>query len=348
MSEHAEQDRDILTLVWVVRELERACSDLTLPQYRLLALIVRGEERASSLAGQLALARPTVSAAVETLVANGMVARTSVDGDRRAVHLTITPAGAQPCRSPSDAETQHHPGRHARPVGRRGRARPARAPSARRAKRNKRSTVWKSAEQESAPHDEGTDRAGLDPALAFPGTPQAGRLVAFGVAILGRSSLWSCARAARSSTTITTQTEPVGPAVVLLVGLAGVNFLFQYIQRYSGGRYGIDVQNDLRNALFERLQRLDFARHDELPTGQLVSRASSDLQLVQQLLQFMPMLTGNVILLVLSLFFMLLMSPLSPSHVPDRVQALLLVSLRLRKKMYPRGGTRWRASGSQV
>jgi DNA-binding MarR family transcriptional regulator len=86
-------DREILTLVWVVRELERACTDLTLPQYRLLALIVRGEERASGLAGQLALARPTVSAAVETLVGNGMVERTAVDGDRRAIRLTITPAG---------------------------------------------------------------------------------------------------------------------------------------------------------------------------------------------------------------------------------------------------------------
>jgi DNA-binding MarR family transcriptional regulator len=86
-------DREILTLVWVVRELERACTDLTLPQYRLLALIVGGEERASGLAGQLALARPTVSAAVETLVTNGMVERTSVDGDRRAIRLTITPTG---------------------------------------------------------------------------------------------------------------------------------------------------------------------------------------------------------------------------------------------------------------
>ena len=73
--------------------IDRACADLTLPQYRLLALIVRGEERASGLAGQLALARPTVSAAVETLVANGLVDRTSVDGDRRAIRLTITPAG---------------------------------------------------------------------------------------------------------------------------------------------------------------------------------------------------------------------------------------------------------------
>jgi DNA-binding MarR family transcriptional regulator len=87
------RDREILTLVWVVRALERACTELSLPQYRLLALIMRGEERASGLAGQLSLARPTVSAAVETLVVNGLVERTSVSGDRRAVRLTITPAG---------------------------------------------------------------------------------------------------------------------------------------------------------------------------------------------------------------------------------------------------------------
>jgi long-chain acyl-CoA synthetase len=92
-------DVDILTLAWVARELERACTDLTLPQYRLLALIVRGEERASSLAGQLALARPTVSAGVETLVANGMIERTAVSGDRRAIRLSITPAGRAALRA---------------------------------------------------------------------------------------------------------------------------------------------------------------------------------------------------------------------------------------------------------
>ena len=66
-----------------------------------------------------------------------------------------------------------------------------------------------------------------------------------------------------------------------------------------------------------------------------MSRASSDLQLVQQLLQFMPMLTGNVVLLVLSLFLMLLMSPLLTLLTFLTVPALLIVSLRLRKKMYP-------------
>ena len=160
-------------------------------------------------------------------------------------------------------------------------------------------------------------------------------LVAFGVAIAGQviTSLLPLVQRAIVDDTITSQTRPAGPLIALLIGLAAVNFGFQYVRRFSGGRYGIDVQNDLRNALFERLQRLDFARHDELPTGQLVSRASSDLQLVQQLLSFMPMLTGNIVLFVLSMFFMLLMSPLLTVVSLLTVPALLVVSLRLRKKM---------------
>ena len=90
-------DREILTLVWVARMLERACADLTLPQYRLLALIVSGEERASGLAGQLALARPTVSAAVETLVANGLLERTASTATAARSGSRSLPTGAPRC-----------------------------------------------------------------------------------------------------------------------------------------------------------------------------------------------------------------------------------------------------------
>src|SRR5262245_49663975 len=162
-------------------------------------------------------------------------------------------------------------------------------------------------------------------------------LIAFGVAIAGQvlTSLLPLVQRAIVDDTIQTDTRPVAPLLALLIGLAAVNFGFQYVRRFSGGRYGIDVQNDLRNALFERLQRLDFARHDELPTGQLVSRASADLQLVQQLLSFMPMLTGNIVLFALSIFFMLLMSPTLTLVSLLTIPALLVVSLRLRRKMYP-------------
>ena len=86
-------DRGVLTLAWIARVLEGARTELTLPQYRLLALLIDGEERASQIAGQLDLAKPTVSATIDTLVDHGLVERASVEGDRRAVRLTITPAG---------------------------------------------------------------------------------------------------------------------------------------------------------------------------------------------------------------------------------------------------------------
>src|SRR5438876_4863538 len=96
-------DRVIRTLARLARVLERACVDLTLPQYRVLALVATGSERATHLAGELALTKPTVSAMVESLVERGLVERASVSGDRRAVRLTVTPAGRRALRAAEDA-----------------------------------------------------------------------------------------------------------------------------------------------------------------------------------------------------------------------------------------------------
>ena len=71
----------MLTLARLARLLERACTPLTLAQYRLLAMIAGGAERASELAGQLALTKPTVSATLDTLVDRGLI--TPRDGRRR-------------------------------------------------------------------------------------------------------------------------------------------------------------------------------------------------------------------------------------------------------------------------
>ncbi len=88
---------DVLTLARLARVLERACTDLdppvTLAQYRLLAMVADGADRASQIAGRLALTKPTVSATVDTLVERGLVTRTVVDDDRRALRLQITDDG---------------------------------------------------------------------------------------------------------------------------------------------------------------------------------------------------------------------------------------------------------------
>ena len=92
-------DADLLTLARLARLLERACGELepplTLAQYRLVAMIASGSDRASHLAGLLALAKPTVSATVDTLVERGLVERSTSRDDRRVTTLTVTAVGRE-------------------------------------------------------------------------------------------------------------------------------------------------------------------------------------------------------------------------------------------------------------
>lgn len=84
---------DVLAVARLARFLERACTDLTLAQYRVLALVADGERHASRVANALALGKPTVSASVETLAERGLLTRAPAGDDRRATELTVTPAG---------------------------------------------------------------------------------------------------------------------------------------------------------------------------------------------------------------------------------------------------------------
>jgi DNA-binding MarR family transcriptional regulator len=87
-------DDPSLTLARLSWLLEKgATADLTLPQYRVLGLLAAGDERASQLAARLAVAKPTLTAIVNSLVDRGYVVRESAPGDRRVVRLSISPAG---------------------------------------------------------------------------------------------------------------------------------------------------------------------------------------------------------------------------------------------------------------
>ena len=65
----------------------------TLAQYRVLAYVAAGAERSSLVARGLALAKPTVTAAVDGLVERDLLTREAVAGDRRSLRLAVTAAG---------------------------------------------------------------------------------------------------------------------------------------------------------------------------------------------------------------------------------------------------------------
>jgi ABC-type multidrug transport system fused ATPase/permease subunit len=110
------------------------------------------------------------------------------------------------------------------------------------------------------------------------------------------------------------ETQHVQKYLVLIVaassmfGAAAFRSISQYGQQYLGQWLGQKVAYDLRNSIYNRLQHLSFAYHDSHQTGQLMSRATQDVEAVQMFVQmgvlralyFVLVVIGSVILMLLT------------------------------------------------
>src|SRR6266508_1272983 len=85
---------------------------------------------------------------------------------------------------------------------------------------------------------------------------------------------------------------------ILLVGLARA--LFMVGRRLISGRQALGVEFDMRSALYAHLLRLSFGFYDRHQTGQLMSRATVDLQTVRFFLGYGLIFFFQNILTVLS------------------------------------------------
>ena len=138
------------------------------------------------------------------------------------------------------------------------------------------------------------------------------------------------------------QTKSVALWAGLMVLAAVAVYVLTYLRRYYGGRLALDVQHDLRTSMFSTISRLDGARQDSLDTGQVVGRATSDLQLIQGLLFMLPMMIGNVLLFVMSLVVMAVLSPLLTLIALAVAPALWFLADRSRTRLFP---ATWYAQG---
>ncbi|MFI8072082.1 ABC transporter ATP-binding protein [Streptomyces sp. NPDC086033] len=130
-------------------------------------------------------------------------------------------------------------------------------------------------------------------------------------------------------------TRDMAPWAGALVVAAVLVYVLTYIRRYYGGRLALDVQHDLRTEMFGTITRLDGRRQDELSTGQVVGRATSDLQLIQGLLFMLPMTIGNFALFLISLVVMAWLSiPLTLVALAV-APALWWIAKRSRSKLHP-------------
>jgi ATP-binding cassette subfamily B protein len=84
-----------------------------------------------------------------------------------------------------------------------------------------------------------------------------------------------------------------------LLGVVAVcSALFTGLRRYFAFREARWIELDLRDRLFAHVQRLHFGYHDRVQTGQLMSRANTDLQQVQSFLVMIPLTISNGVTVV--------------------------------------------------
>ncbi|MDI9834931.1 ABC transporter ATP-binding protein [Streptomyces sp. KAU_LT] len=121
----------------------------------------------------------------------------------------------------------------------------------------------------------------------------------------------------------------------LLIAAAVAVYVLTFVRRYYGGRVALDVQHDLRTDMFRTITRLDGRKQDELSTGQVVGRATSDLQLIQGLLFMLPMTIGNFMLFLISLGIMTWLSPPLTLVALAVAPALWWIARRSRSRLHP-------------
>jgi ATP-binding cassette subfamily B protein len=105
-------------------------------------------------------------------------------------------------------------------------------------------------------------------------------------------------------------TQAVLTAGFLIVVFAVARGVFAFAQSYIAERASQEVAFDFRNELFTRIQTLSFSYHDRNQTGQLMVRATDDVEKVRQFigqglllaLQAVVLLVGALILLAITNF----------------------------------------------
>src|SRR6266498_3919271 len=97
-------------------------------------------------------------------------------------------------------------------------------------------------------------------------------------------------------------------ALIFILIFAALRGLFAFLQTFWAEKNSQSVAYDLRNDLYAKIQRLSFSYHDKNQTGQLMIRATDDVEKVRlfigqgllQLVGAVILLTGTVIILFTS------------------------------------------------
>lgn len=121
----------------------------------------------------------------------------------------------------------------------------------------------------------------------------------------------------------------------LIVVAGAITATFTGLRRYSAFREARRAEAALRDRLFAHLQRLHFAFHDGQQTGQLMSRANSDLQQIQNVVVLVPLTIANVATVLAVLVVLVLIDPILTLLALGSLPLVNVLAKRFAAKLQP-------------
>ena len=121
-----------------------------------------------------------------------------------------------------------------------------------------------------------------------------------------------------------------------LLGIAAVRFVVGVGRRLASGKASLGIEYDLRNRMWAHILRQSFSYFDRWPTGQLMSRAMSDVQNVRMFLGYgLIFFVTNIVMMIAIAVILLVMdwqlALMSLAFLPF----LLLVTIRFSLRLKP-------------
>ncbi len=125
------------------------------------------------------------------------------------------------------------------------------------------------------------------------------------------------------------------PYVITLVVLAIMRFGFGFGYRFNLFRAALQIENDLRNLIFARLTELSFSYWDRVQSGQIISRANTDIRSIQLLFAFGPLIAMQLVLLTMALVVMLVTDIALTVVALAGLPLVFIIGVKLRKVIFP-------------
>jgi len=124
-------------------------------------------------------------------------------------------------------------------------------------------------------------------------------------------------------------------AVVQIAVVGAVAGITGILSRQFLYRTAYEVEADLRSLIYEHLTWLSFSFYDRVQSGQLISRANSDIRSVQMYSTFAPLILVQSFIGVLAFGFMLKIDPLLACIAMIVMPILYVVGIKMRRVLFP-------------